>query len=139
MAYAHDFTKDEKNYNVGYRQLDNTVTYTRYYDSTATGYDIGNGEYIKVFAVPANFLLTEAYVITETVEGAAETIDLVDDDSATTTIVNDANLNSDNNVATINARKFYASAGYVCILGNADITAAKFWIIVKGQILNTNM
>jgi hypothetical protein len=139
MAYAHDWTKDEGNYNIGYRQLDNSVTYARYIDTTATGYDLGNGEYIKIFAVPDNFCLQEAYVVCDVVEGAGETIDIVDDDSATTTFVNDATLNTAGATTATNARKTYQAAGFIVILANAAITAAKFWVIVKGQVLSTDM
>lgn len=139
MAYAADWTKDEGNYNVGYRNLDGTVTYARYIDTTATNYDLGNGEYTKIFAVPDNFAVLDAYVVCDVVEGAAETIDIVDDDSATTTFVNDATLNTAGSTTATNARKTYQAAGYICILANAAITVAKFWVIVKGQVLNTSM
>lgn len=139
MAYAHDWTADVGNYNVGKQVLDEVITLSRYIDTTETGYDIGNGEYIKIFSVPDNFALLDAYVSCDVVEGAAETIDIVDDDSATTTFVNDANLNSAGAVTATNARKTYQAAGYICILGNAAITAAKFWVVVKGIILSTDM
>jgi hypothetical protein len=63
MAYAHDWTKDTGNYNVGHRDKDGIVTYVRYIDTTATGYDLANGEYDKIFGVPDNFCVLSAYVI----------------------------------------------------------------------------
>jgi len=139
MAYAHDWSKDEGGYNVGKRLVGEVVTLTRYIDTTATGYDLTSGEYTKIFAVPDNFSVLDAYVSCDVVEGAAETIDIVDDDSATTAFVNDATLNTAGSVTVTNARKTYQAAGYICILANADITVAKFWVIVKGIILDTNM
>lgn len=139
MAYAHDWTKDVGNYNVGHRQLDGSVEYTRYIDTTVSGYDIGNGEYIKIFGVPDNFMVTEAFVSCDVVEGAADTIDIVDDDSATTTFVNDATLNTAGAVTATNARKTFQAAGFICILANAAITVAKFWVTVRGKVLSTEM
>ena len=139
MAYAADWTKDPGGYNVGKKLSGEVVTLTRYIDTTATGYDLTSGEYTKIFAVPDNFSVLDAYVSCDVVEGAAETIDIVDDDSATTAFVNDATLNTAGSVTVTNARKTYQAAGYICILANADITVAKFWVIVKGIILDTNM
>lgn len=139
MAYAHDWTKDPGNYNVGHRDKDGLVTYVRYIDTTATGYDLASGEYDKIFAVPDNFTVLDAYVICDVVEGDAETIDIVDDDTPTTTFVDDATLNTAGYTTATNARKTYQAAGYICILPNAAITAAKFWVVVKGVILTTDM
>lgn len=139
MAYAHDWTKDPGAYNVGKKLTGEVVTLTRYIDTTATGYDIGSGEYIKIFAVPDNFSVLDAYVSCDVAEGAAETIDIVDDDSATTTFVTNANINSAGAVTATNARKTYQSDGFICIHGDAAITAAKFWVIIKGIILDTKM
>jgi hypothetical protein len=139
MAYAHDWTKDSGNYNVGHRDKDGIVTYVRYIDTTVTGYDLANGEYDKIFAVPDNFCVLSAYVICDVIEGAADTVDIVDDDSATTTFVNDATVNTAGAVTATNARKTYQAAGFICILPNAAITVAKFWVVVKGVILTTAM
>lgn len=139
MAYAADWTKDLGNYNVGHKDMDGMVTLVRYLDFSDTKYNLASGSYYKIFAVPDNFALVDAYVSCDVVEGAAETIDIVDDDSATTTFVNDATLNTAGYLTATNARKTYQAAGYICILANADITVAKAWVIVKGIILDTNM
>jgi hypothetical protein len=140
MAYAHDWTKDHGNYNVGHRQGEGIVTLIRYIDTTATGYDLTSAEFDKIFAVPDNFCVLEARVICDVVEGAVETIDIVDDDSATTTFVSNADLSTaGGTVTTTNARKCYQAAGYICIRPDADITAAKFWVVIEGIILTTDM
>lgn len=137
MAYTGDFTKNHGNYNVGKKLLDDTVTMVRYIDTSVD--NLANGGYYKIFAVPAQFALLKAYVVVITAEGAADTIDLVDDDSSSTTFINDADLNTANGVVVNTAGGYYSSAGYITILANADITAAKFYVIVEGIILNTSM
>lgn len=137
MSYAHDWTTDAGNYNVGKKILDEVVTITRYIDTTATGYDVGSGEYIKLFAVPANFAVLEAYIVTETAEGT-DALDLTDDDSATTTFVSN-HPQSAGTVTATNARKLFTSAGYICVHGDAAHTTGAFWAVVRGIILNTSM
>lgn len=137
MAYASDFSKDPGNYNIGKRMLDGTVTLVRYFDCSTD--NLANGSYYKLFAVPADFVLLESYIAVVTAEGAAETLDLVDDDSATTTFMDDVDLNTANGVVKGTVRKLYSSAGDIAMLANADLTAAKFYVIITGQILNTAM
>lgn len=137
MAYTDDFTKDHGNYNVGKRNLDDTVTMVRYIDTSVD--NLTSGGYYKIFAVPAYFALLKAYIVVVTAEGAAETLDLVDDDSSSTTFTNDADLNTANGVVANTTSGYYSSAGYICILANADLTATQFYVIVEGIILNTDM
>jgi hypothetical protein len=137
MAYAHDWTTDPGGYNVTKKILDGVVTLSRYIDTTKTGYDVGSGEYIKLFSVPANFAVLEAYIVTGTAEGT-DALDLVDDDSATTTFVNN-HPQSAGTVTATNARKLYTSAGYLVIHGDAAHTTGAFWVVVRGILLNTSM
>ena len=122
------------NYNIGKEVLDEVITMERYFDTTVD--NLASGAYYKIFGVPDDFCLLEAYVSCDVVEGAAETIDIVDDDSATTTFVNDADLNVAGKITATNARKTYQAAGFICIMPNAAITAAKFWVIIRGKVLN---
>jgi hypothetical protein len=137
MAYAHDWSKDVGNYNVGKKILDEVVTLTRYINTTVSGYDVGNNEYIKVMAVPANFAVLEAYLITATAEGT-DALDVTDDDSATTTFVTN-HPQSAGTVTATNARKLYTSAGFIVIHGDAAHTTGAFWVVIRGIILNTSM
>jgi hypothetical protein len=140
MAYAHDWTKDLGNYNVGHRNGEGIVTLIRYIDTTATGYDLASAEFDKIFAVPDNFCVLEARVVCDVVEGAVQTVDIVDDDSATTTFVSNADLSTaGGTMTTTNARKTYQAAGFICIRPDAAITVAKFWVIIEGIILTTAM
>lgn len=135
MAYTNDWTTDPGNYNVGKQILDEVITLSRYFDCSDDK-ALGNGEYSKIWAVPDDFALLDAYVVCDVVEGAADTIDIVDDDSSTTTFVTTATVNTAGTVTVTNARKTYQAAGFICILANADITVAKFWVIVKGIVLS---
>jgi hypothetical protein len=136
MAYTNDFTTDAGNYNVGVKILDQEITLVRYFDCTTR--NLGSGEYSKLWSVPAGFQLTKAYAVCIATE-SSDTFDIVDDDSATTTFINDADMSAIGTVTANTADKYYASAGYICILANAALTTAKFYVVVKGIILNTSM
>jgi hypothetical protein len=137
MAYAADYTKDAGNYNVGWRKADDVITLNRMF-STAT-HNLASGSYYKLFAVPANFQVLEAYVTCHTAEtsSASDSIDIVDDDSATTTFVNDAAMAAGKITGT-NARKMFTAAGYIVVLANNDLATAVFEVCIRGKILNTN-
>lgn len=137
MAYEADYTKDAGNYNVGWRKADDVITLNRMF-STAT-HNLTNGKYYKLFAVPANFQVLEAYVTCYTSETTSntDTLDIVDDDSATTTFVDDARMLAGTITAT-NARKLYTAAGYICVLPNHALATAVFEVCIRGKILNTN-
>jgi len=136
MSYANDFTTRAGNYNVGVRHIDQEVTMIRYFDCTVD--NLGNGEYSKLFAVPAGFALTKAYAVCIATE-STDTFDIVDDDSSTNTFISTADMSTIGTVTVSTADIYYASAGYIAILANADLTTAKFYIVVKGIILNTSM
>lgn len=138
MAYTADYSTESGNYSVGRRLGEEMVTIVRYFDTTV--HNLANGLYYKIFRVPDNFALLEAFVVCGTVEGAVETCDVVDDDSATTTFVTNADLSTaEGTITATNARKMYTADGYICLKPDADLTACSFYVIIQGLILNTKM
>ena len=115
--------------------LDRPIMQKRYIDTTVT--PLTSGDTYKMFSYPANTLILRAGIITETVEGASDTIDLLDDTSATTTLVNDHDLNTDNVSGEYAGAVFKASAGQISVLANAAITVAKFWIYFESMQFQT--
>ena len=130
-----DFLKRPGNYQVTKELLDEVITLKRFIDTTVD--TLASGEWYKIFAVPANFVLLEAYVVAHTAEGAGDTIDIVDDDSDTTTFVSAAALNSTSAVAVAAARKRYAAAGFIVMKPSAEIATAKFEVIIRGVVIKT--
>lgn len=141
MAYTThangDFLTRSGSYNVTKKILDGVITLSRYIDCSVD--NLASGAYYKIFSVPDNFCLIDAYVSCDVAEGAADTIDIVDDDSATTTIVSNANVNSAGTITITNARKTYQAAGFIVMKPDAALTVAKFWVIIRGFVLNTSM
>lgn len=137
MAYAADYTKDNGNYNIGHRYMDHLVVVSRSF--SAATHSLTSGSYYKLFAVPANFQIMRAYVTCTTAETSSGTdsIDIVDDDTPTTTIVNDAPMAA-GTITAINARKMYTAAGYICVLANNDLTTAVFTVTIVGMIAETD-
>jgi hypothetical protein len=125
------------NYNVGKQVLDEVVTLSRYIDASVD--NLTSAAFYKLWAVPANFVLLDAYVVVDTAEGASDTLDIVDDDSATTTFVTNVDLNTANGVTVTNARKKFSAAGFICMRPDAALTVCKFTVIIKGIVTNTNM
>ena len=140
MAYSTvniDFMKRPGNYNIGMQILDQEFTMSRYFDCTVD--NLSSGAYYKIWGVPANFALLEAYVICSAGTESSDTLDIVDDDSATTTFVSNADLSATTKVTATNARKNYASAGFIVIKPDAALTTAKFHVVIKGIVHNTSM
>lgn len=141
MAYTDHpngaFLTRRGNYNVFAKILDQEITLSRYFDTSVD--NLAATLFYKIFSVPANFVITDAFISCVTAEGAAETIDLVDDDLATTVIISNANINSAGGVTATTARKVYTSAGFIVLRPDHALTAAKFYVTVKGYILNTSM
>ena len=141
MAYTDHpngaFLTRRGNYNVSTKILDQEITLTRYIDTSTD--NLTSAAFYKIYSVPAGFMLTEAYVTCVTAEGAADTLDIVDDDSATTTFVTNASQQVANVVTATNARKYYAAAGFIVVRPDAALTACKFYVTIKGIVLNTNM
>ncbi len=133
MAYTNDWTTDAGGYNVGRQILDQVITMTRFINCATD--NLGSGEYTKIFAVPAGFALLEAYVINHTAEGG-DTLDIVDDDSSTTVFVSNAALTA-GAIGATNARKTYASAGFICIKPETALTTGKFSVVIQGIVHKT--
>lgn len=126
-----------KNYGVA-KQLPGMETeVVRYID--ASSINLTSGDYYKAFYYEANTELYDFRVITETVEGASDTIDITDDQTGTNVIVSNADLNTDNNLAKQSTNYFKATAGYVCIRPDAAITVAKFWVSGKMRKYSTTV
>ncbi len=114
------------NYGISRTILDQPTVVKRYIDTTVI--PLSNGDTFQVIAYPADTVIAFAGIITDVVEGAAETADLLDDTSATTTLVNNHDLNTANTLTHWATGVFKASAGHVSILANAALTATKFWV-----------
>lgn len=140
------------NYNVPKKILDQSVVVSRYVDTSAdksasNQNGVGNltsGDFIKLFKYPANTLFLRVLIITETVEGAADTVDVVDDSSGSTTLISNHDVNTDNAVSVWDAGADTALAlktaeGELCIKPDADLATCKFWVIFEYLPLNTNM
>jgi len=140
MAYTDHangaFLTRSGNYNIAKQILDEVITLSRYIDASTD--NLASAAFYKLWSVPDDFCLLDAYVSCDVVEGAADTVDIVDDDSATTTFVNDATLNTAGAITATNARKTYQAAGFIVMTPSAAITVAKFWVIIKGMVLSTS-
>lgn len=139
MAYSTvntDFMKRAGNYNVTEKILDQEITRSRYIDCTTD--NLTSGAFYKLFAVPAGFQVNEVYVTCVATEGS-DTFDVVDDDSATTTLLTNADMSAIGTVTATTARKYYAAAGFIVIRPDAALTTAKFYVTIKGIVLNTSM
>lgn len=136
MAYAADYTLDAGNYTVGHRYMDQLVCLNRSFDTSV--HNLTATSFYKLFAVPANFQVFEAYVTCTTAETTSGTddLDIVDDDSATTVFVNDANMTAGEMAAT-NARKMYTAAGFICVRPNHNLATAVFTVTIVGMIAET--
>lgn len=141
MAYTDHpngaFLTRSGNYNVGKQILDEEITLTRYIDTSTD--NLTSGAFYKLWSVPAGFVVLDAFVTCTTAEGAADTIDIVDDDSATTTFVTNANVNSAGTVTATNARKHYSAAGFIVMRPDAALTVCKFYVTIKGLVVKTSM
>lgn len=125
------------NYGVTRRERDQRVTLVRYFDTST--YNLAATTVYEMFKYPANTLILKAYIITETVEGATATIDVVDDTSSTNTLISASTLNTDNTLGESSTHVFKAAAGSICVYPNHALDAAKFWLVVEYVALNTNM
>lgn len=131
---THNFELMQGNYNVGRTSEDSLVTRKRFIDFST--YNLERDAFYKLWEVPANFAILEAYGICETAEGA-DTFDIVDDDTPTTTILNDVSLAAAGTVTNTNARKMYTDTGYICIMPNADLTTGAAEIVIIGVNVKT--
>lgn len=128
------------NYGVEKELLDEVVTLKRYIDSTV----VPNGnvglvasDYYRLFYYPANTFLLHVRTVTETVEGVADTVDITDDETGTTVMISNHDVNTDNAITESSAGKFKATSGYVCVRPDQAITVAKFWVVLQYVKLTT--
>ena len=117
------------NYRVNKEILDGPVLLKRFIDTTVT--PLVSGNTYEIFKYDANSLIKSAFLITETVEGAVETVDLMSASSGAVTLIDNHDLNTDNKVTGYTTGTFASATNYICILANAAITAAKFWVGVE--------
>jgi hypothetical protein len=142
MAYTDHangaFLTRAGNYNLSKVILDEEITLKRYFDCSTD--NLTASAYYKIFSVPANFCLLNAYLTCLTAESSAgtDTIDVVDDDSSTTTFVSNGALATAGTVTATNSRKTYTSAGFICLKPDNDLTTAKFEVIIKGVLIKTS-
>jgi hypothetical protein len=136
MAYAGDYTKDHGNYNVGARYMDKLVTLVRSFDCSE--HNLTAASYYKLFAVPANFQVFEAYVAVTTSETSAssDTLDIVTDDATTNTLVSSVAMLA-GTVGATNARVMFTSAGYISAKPDTTLTTAVFTVTIVGMIAET--
>jgi len=125
------------NHGVTRRERDQRVTLIRYFDTST--YNLAATTYYEMLKYPANTLILKAYVITETVEGAAETLDITDDTSGTTTLCSNADMNTDNALKESSSHVFKASAGSICVYPDHALATCKFWLVVEYVALTTDM
>lgn len=106
----------------------------RRYHNCATD-NLASGEYYTMFAVPANSII-RSYAWTETVEGAAETLDViwiaVTDTTAASgvSMISNHTLETDDtcSTGTVIAQD---AAGYVCVKPDAALTVGKFNLVIE--------
>lgn len=123
------------NRNVPRQILDQEVEVKAYIDCSAN--NLMSGDFYKLFDYPANTLINEVVVITETVEGAGDTLDITDDSVGTTTLISNADMNTDNAVSKYTTGLFKATAGQICIKPDAALTVCGFWVQAKLQLFKT--
>jgi hypothetical protein len=103
-------------------------TMVRYFDCVAN--PLTNADTYKVMTIDAGVLVTGAWIMVETAEGAADTLDIGDSGSATA-YHDDLSVNSTGVAALTTQAKYYAAADYIDVLANAGIAAAKFYLIFR--------
>ena len=116
------------NRNVSRQILDHEMTSKAYVDCSAN--NLVSGDFYKLFDYDANTLINEIKVITETVEGTGDTLDIVDDTVGTTTLISNHDVNTDNALSKYTTGIFKATAGQISIKPDAALTVCKFWVVV---------
>lgn len=117
------------NRNVNRQILDQEITVKAYIDTSVI--NLTSGDYYKLFDYDANTFINEVVVITETVEGAGDTLDITDDTIGTTTLVSNHDVNTDNAITKYTTGLFKASAGQISIKPDAALTVCKFWVTAR--------
>ena len=140
MAYTvhpnGDFLLRPGNYSIGHKVWDHIITMSRYFDTTVD--NLASTEFYKIWTLPAGFTLLRAYFNVRTIEDETGTIDLVDDDSASNTIISNANM--ENLGVTGSAAPLdYSSSGFVVLRPDHALEDCKFFVTIEGIIYNTSM
>ena len=124
------------NRNVNRQILDQEILVKAYIDTSAN--NLTSGDFYKLFDYDANTIINEIHVVTETVEGAGDTLDITDDTVGTTTLVSNHDVNTDNALSKYTTGLFKATAGQICIKPDAALTACKFWVTAKLILVKTS-
>ncbi len=124
------------NRNVNRQILDQEITVKAYIDTSAI--NLTSGDFYKLFDYDANTFINEVVVITETVEGAGDTLDITDDTVGTTTLVSNHGVNVDNAISKYTTGLFKATAGQISIKPDNDLGTCKFWVTARLIKLTTS-
>lgn len=124
------------NRNVNRQILDQEITVRAYIDASAI--NLTSGDFYKLFDYDANTFINEVVVVTETVEGAGDTLDITDDTVGTTTLVSNHDVNTDNAITKYTTGLFKATAGQISIKPDAALTVCKFWVTARLIKLTTS-
>lgn len=124
------------NRNVARQILDQEMQVTAYIDTAAN--NLTSGVFYKLFDYDANTLISEVKVITETVEGVGDTLDITDDTSGTTTLISNHDVDTDNALSKYTTGIFKDTAGQISIKPDADLTVCKFWVTVTYMKVTTS-
>ena len=118
-----------KNRNVTRQILDQIVTLRAFIDTTVT--PLAAADVYPLFDYDANTYIKEANIIVDTVEDAADTLDLLDAVGGSA-LINDRNMSSVGAGTKYSTGIIMTSAGKIT-LGDisAAITACKFWVVVE--------
>lgn len=123
------------NRNVNRQILDQEILVKAYIDTSAN--NLASGDFYKLFDYDANTIINEIHVVTETVEGAGDTLDITDDSVGTTTLVSNHDVNTDNAISKYTTGLFKDTAGQICIKPDAALTVCKIWVTAKLILVKT--
>ncbi len=123
-----------KNRNVTRQILDQEMTLKAYIDTTET--PLAAADEYPIFQYDANTYISEAMLITETVEGAADTMNVLDAASGSNLIAAQ-DLSSLGTGTKYTTGKLMTTAGDISLTVSAAITAWKGWVHVKFTKMKT--
>ncbi len=117
------------NREVSRKILDQIMTVTAFIDTTVnalTALDV-----YRLFYYAANTYIKSCVVIVQTVEGTGDTMDVYDDESLTTALVTNNDMNSAVAGTKYETGFFKTSAGYISLRPDQALTVCKFWVIAE--------
>lgn len=117
------------------KNVEGSVTRRAYIDTNAN--NLASGIFYRLFKYGANTIISDIHVVTETVEGAGDTLDITDDETGSNTLISNQDLNTDNAIKNYRTGLFVESAGYLCIKPDAALATCKFWVTAKFTPLTT--